>query len=589
MIRILTHTGIVDVTDDHSLLTINEIPISPKNVKIGTELLHYESPFTNLEMNNLSIEEAKIMGFFMRDGSCGYYDCPSGKKSGWALKNKSMILIEKYQKLCKIVYPNFEWIICPTLESSGVFKIQPRSSKYGSIRDFVLKYRNMMYYKNSKIIPTIIFQSNKIIREAFWEGLYDADGDKNSLGNIRIDQKNQLSASHIYYLAKSFEWNVSINTRSDKLNIYRITATKNYQRKSAIKIKKINEIPYPEGEYVYDLTTENHHFSAGIGEIVVHNTDSVFFTFQLEDATNREPIRGKKALEITIELAQEVAKLCTRFLISPMELSYEKTLMPFILLSKKRYVGMLYETDPNKGKLKFMGLSLKRRDACDYLKDVYGGVLNILMRSGENTIQRAIDFLEFSLRQLIDGKVATEKLEITKALRSDYKNPERIGHKVLADRIGERDPGNKPKSGDRIKYVFFKHSNPKALVGERIETPEFILSQKLEIDYQYYITNQLMKPLQQLFGLAIEDIWKFKGKELAIKKFKKEMNSLMEECHNDLEIFMKKKEKITSKEIKSQLFDSFLKEIFNREHKIKTINSFFSSGTQGMRDLHVQP
>jgi|688.fasta_scaffold07046_7 DNA polymerase elongation subunit (family B) len=349
------------------------------------------------------------------------------------------------------------------------------------------------------------------------------------------------------------------------------------------------EIPYPEGEYVYDLTTKNHHFSAGIGEIVVHNTDSVFFTFQLEDATNRQPIRGKKALEITIELAQEVAKLCTRFLISPMELSYEKTLMPFILLSKKRYVGMLYETDPNKGKLKFMGLSLKRRDACDYLKDVYGGVLNILMRSGENTIQRAIDFLEFSLRQLIDGKVATEKLEITKALRSDYKNPERIGHKVLADRIGERDPGNKPKSGDRIKYVFFKHSNPKALVGERIETPEFILSQKLEIDYQYYITNQLMKPLQQLFGLAIEDIWKFKGKELAIKKFKKEMNSLMEECHNDLEIFMKKKEKITSKEIKSQLFDSFLKEIFNREHKIKTINSFFSSGTQGMQDLHVQP
>jgi hypothetical protein len=32
---------------------------------------------------------------------------------------------------------------------------------------------------------------------------------------------------------------------------------------------------------------------------------------------------------------------------------------------------MLYENNPNKGKLKFMGLSLKRRDACDYLKDVY--------------------------------------------------------------------------------------------------------------------------------------------------------------------------------------------------------------------------
>jgi DNA polymerase elongation subunit (family B) len=301
----------------------------------------------------------------------------------------------------------------------------------------------------------------------------------------------------------------------------------------------------------------------------------VFFTFQLEDPENHEKIRGKKALEITIELAQEVAKLCTRFLISPMELSYEKTLMPFILLSKKRYVGMLYETDPKKGKLKFMGLSLKRRDACDYLKDVYGGVLNILMRKGDNIVQNAMDFLEKSLRALIEGNVPMDKLEITKALRSDYKNPERIGHKVLAERMGERDPGNKPKSGDRIKYVFFRHQNPKALVGERIETPEYIIENKLVIDYEYYITNQLMKPLQQLFGLALEDIWKFKGKDLAIRRFKTEMANLMKECHGDLEIFMKKKEKITSGEIKKILFDRFLMEILNKENKRRTIDSMF--------------
>ena len=144
----------------------------------------------------------------------------------------------------------------------------------------------------------------------------------------------------------------------------------------------MEEIPYSNDRYVYDLTTENHHFAAGIGNLIVHNTDSVFFTFNLKDPKTSQPIRGKRALEITIEIAQDAAKLCTQFLKSPMELSYEKTLMPFILLSKKRYVGMLYETDPNKGKLKYMGLSLKRRDSCDYLKDVYGGILNILMKGG---------------------------------------------------------------------------------------------------------------------------------------------------------------------------------------------------------------
>ena len=158
-----------------------------------------------------------------------------------------------------------------------------------------------------------------------------------------------------------------------------------------------------------------------------------------------------------------------------------KTLMPFILLSKKRYVGMLYEEDPNSGYMKFMGLSLKRRDSCDYLKDVYGGILNILMK--ENNIARAMEFLQQSLDDLIKGKVSMDKLAITKALRGYYKNPQQIGHRVLADRIGARDPGNKPKPGDRMKFVFIVNDTPKALMGDKIETPEFIIQNQLKIDY----------------------------------------------------------------------------------------------------------
>ena len=174
-----------------------------------------------------------------------------------------------------------------------------------------------------------------------------------------------------------------------------------------------------------------------------------------------------------IEIAQDAANLCTKYLKPPMGLEYEKTLMPFILLSKKRYVGMLYENDPNKGDLKYMGLSLKRRDSCDYLKDVYGGILNILMK--DYNIQRAIHFLDKSLKNLIEGNVSMDKLAITKALRSGYKNPNQIGHFVLAQRIGKRDPGNKPKPGDRMKFVFIVNDTPKALMGDKIETTEFII------------------------------------------------------------------------------------------------------------------
>uniref|UniRef100_A0A6C0DRU0 DNA polymerase n=1 Tax=viral metagenome TaxID=1070528 RepID=A0A6C0DRU0_9ZZZZ len=573
MVRILTHTGLVDVTDDHSLLMPNGNEISPKDVTVGTELLHHCLPTQNKNSESeITEDEAKIMGFFFGDGSCGNYDCPTGKKGSWALNNSCPSILNKYHELCQNVYPQFEWVVMDTMESSGVCKISPRCKTHESISEFVRNYRKLMYFEKSKIIPTIIMNGTESVRTAFWEGLYDADGDKDANGYVRIDQKNQISASHIAWLATSLGFKTSLNTRNDKPDIYRITMTKKTQRKNPYSIKKMHEIPY-DG-YVYDLTTENHHFAAGVGNMIVHNTDSVFFTFNLENPATNEKIRGKDALAITIEIAQDAAKLCTQWLKAPMELSYEKTLMPFILLSKKRYVGMLYETDPNKGKMKFMGLSIKRRDSCDYLKDVYGGILNILMK--ENNVSSATQYLEKALLDLVDGKVPMDKLTITKALRSDYKNPNQIGHKILANRIGERDPGNKPKPGDRIPFVFVNNPNPKALMGDKIETPEYIIENKLKIDYTHYITNQLMKPLQQLFGLALEQIWEHQNKHRLIKSYRSDMVSLSNEFP-DIETFMKKKEKYCSAKIKVLLFDKILTRIQNEKNRVREITSFFKN------------
>jgi DNA polymerase elongation subunit (family B) len=325
------------------------------------------------------------------------------------------------------------------------------------------------------------------------------------------------------------------------------------------------------GNFVYD--TVCHGPVKTRAEYVYGDTDSVFFTFNLQDVNTGEPIRGEKALEITIEIAQDVAHLCTQFLKPPMELTYEKTLMPFVLLSKKRYVGMLYETDPKKGKLKYMGLSLKRRDSCDYLKDTYGGILNILMK--ENDISRAIGFLDNSIRQLIQGNVPMDKLMITKALRSDYANPQQIAHRVLADRIGKRDPGNKPKPGDRIKFVFVVNHDKKALQGEKIETPDYIVANRLAVDYTHYITNQLMKPLQQLFGLAVEQIWTNMNKPLAIRDFRKELAVAEKDFSGNFELFMKKKEKLCAQKVKTLLFDKFLTQIQNERNRLQPITSFF--------------
>ena len=331
-------------------------------------------------------------------------------------------------------------------------------------------------------------------------------------------------------------------------------------------------MPDYEG-YVYDLTTENHHFAAGIGDLIVHNTDSVFFTFNLIDPHTNEPIRGKDALEITIELAQEAGHLASRFLKGPHDLEYEKTFMPFCLLSKKRYVGILYEHDPEKGKRKEMGIVLKRRDNAPIVKDVYGGIIDILMK--KKNIEEAISFLRECLRNIVDEKYPMEKLIITKSLNSVYKKPRSIAHKVLADRMTERDPGNKPSPGDRIPFVYIENSNPKALQGEKIEIPQYIIDNRLKIDYAYYITNQIMKPVQQVFALVLEKIWELQGKQGKMATYRRDVEKLRDKYGDNYSKLADKIDDLRNKEIKALLFDDYLREISNRKQKCNSLKTYF--------------
>ena len=299
------------------------------------------------------------------------------------------------------------------------------------------------------------------------------------------------------------------------------------------------------------------------------DTDSVFFCFYFTDLDGT-PIQGFKALDMTIELAQEVGEVATKFLKNPHDLEYEKTFLPFCLLSKKRYVGILHELDPNKGKRKSMGIVLKRRDNAPIVKDVYGGIIDILMK--DQDIEKAIIYLQNCLQNIVDEKYGMEKLIITKSLRSTYKNPDQIAHKVLADRIGKRDPGNKPKSGDRIPFVYIINKEKKALQGERIESPNYILeNKKVQIDYAHYISNQIMKPVQQVFALVLDEIPLFKNKICKVKRFYKELEDLKKTMPS--EKYKTKEEQIKNKEVKALLFDKYLR--LCKKDNQKTINDFF--------------
>jgi len=308
-------------------------------------------------------------------------------------------------------------------------------------------------------------------------------------------------------------------------------------------------------------------------EYVYGDTDSVFFRFNLEELDGT-PIIGKKALEITIELAKQAGELASMFLKNPHDLEYEKTFLPFCLLSKKRYVGMLYEDDPNKGKRKSMGIVLKRRDNAPIVKDVYGGIIDILMKS--HNIEDAANFLKESLQNMVDEKYGIDKLVITKSLRSGYKNPQQIAHKVLADRIGRRDPGNKPSVGDRVPFVYIENPNKKALQGERIETPSYIIENSIKINYSFYITNQIMKPVQQVFALVLEQMKDFRKKKgHTLRSWKAALEKLHKE-YPDPEKYKDKETSLRNKEVKALLFDPYLRHTNNMKNGDTAINSYFT-------------
>ena len=265
-------------------------------------------------------------------------------------------------------------------------------------------------------------------------------------------------------------------------------------------------------------------------KVVYGDTDSLFIRFECKypaDHPTRpnEKMQGLDAVFESMRLCIKSAAEVTSHLPKPHNLEFEKVIYPFILLSKKRYVGNYYTEFKPSFYTNSMGIVLKRRDNAPIVKHIYGGVVNIILKYHltdefkkdleknpnldikKYMVRKAEEWVMKEAQRLLDGKFTMDKFIITKSLRAEYKNEESIAHKVLANRMGDRDPGNKPKSNDRIPFAYIvvnEKKGEKILQGDRIEHPNYINENKLKLDYKVYLNNQVEKPVSQLFGLVIE-------------------------------------------------------------------------------------
>lgn len=357
---------------------------------------------------------------------------------------------------------------------------------------------------------------------------------------------------------------------------YKVTANSLYgqigARTSSIYLKEIAASTTSMGRQLLNLAKDKVEEKFEGAKIVYGDTDSIFIDFHPRDDAGN-PIYDKAALKKSIDLGVQAEEYIQDFLKPPHKLEYEKTFWPFILFTKKRYIGNKYEFDIDKYNQTSMGIVLKRRDNADIVKHVYGGIIDIIMK--EKDIEKSIRFCRQALNELLAGKFPLEMLVITKSLKGYYKNPNQIAHKVLADRMGLRDPGNKPQSNDRIAYAYIDLNvgrNACVLQGDKIENPEYIREQNLKLDYKFYITNQIMKPVCQIYALAVTEL---EGYTKPTNYFDKKYKSLLEKNMGDVDKTKRKIDELKNKEVEEIVFSDALRKATNKKNNAREITDFF--------------
>ena len=347
-------------------------------------------------------------------------------------------------------------------------------------------------------------------------------------------------------------------------NAYKITANSLYgqigARTSPIYLKEIAACTTSTGREMIllakDFVEKNYN-----ADVIYGDTDSIFCKFRVKDDNGNDKF-GKEALKGAINIGLEVEGKIKGILPYPQKLNYEKCMYPFILFSKKRYVGNLYEKDDVNFKQKSMGIVLKRRDNANIVKKVYGGIIDIILN--QQDLELSVKFLREELRNLVDGNMDVNDLILSKTLRGFYKDPTKIAHKVLADRIGVREPGNKPAINDRIQYIYIKNDEAK-LQGDKIETLEYITQNKLKPDYLHYITNQIMKPVLQLYSLCLMNLCDYKETDEYWERVENEL--MKKEMYKDETRRKNRLENLRLLKVQELLFDEFINQL--KEPKMK--------------------
>eukprot|EP00898_Chlorokybus_atmophyticus_P007411 jgi/Chlat1/7671/Chrsp64S09160 len=241
-------------------------------------------------------------------------------------------------------------------------------------------------------------------------------------------------------------------------------------------------------EHTKKMVEEKYTIANGYpadADVMYGDTDSVMVKF------------GVKTVDKAMELGREAAQFVSATFIKPIKLEFEKVYFPYLLISKKRYAGLLWTNPEKADKMDTKGIETVRRDNCLLVKNVITTCLEKILI--DKDVEGAIEYVKRTITDLLMNRMDLSLLVITKGLTKAGASYEvKAAHVELAERMRKRDPATAPNVGDRVAYVIIKaHQGAKAY--EKSEDPIYVLENNLPIDTKYYLEQQLKKPLERIF------------------------------------------------------------------------------------------
>eukprot|EP00731_Ephydatia_muelleri_P005786 Em0003g34a len=230
-------------------------------------------------------------------------------------------------------------------------------------------------------------------------------------------------------------------------------------------------------------------------KVIYGDTDSVMVRF------------GTETVADSMKLGKEAAEYISAHFPHPIKLEFEKVYFPYLLINKKRYAGLLYTRPESHDKMDCKGLETVRRDNCPLVANLINTcLLKILI---DRSPQEAVEYAKQTIADLRCNRIDISQLVISKELTrvgdSDkYNKGPKLAHVELAERMRKRDAGSAPTLGDRVPYVIIA-STKGAAAYMKSEHPIYVLENNIPIDTDYYLDNQLSKPLLRIFEPILGD------------------------------------------------------------------------------------